>query len=203
MPVIVPPFAGEAVAVSSYRAMKVAVTDLAELMVTAQVVPVVVSQPVQDLKAYPVFGVAVRVNTVPALYEAAHVAPLQLTVPLASGETVVVRVYCAVKLAVTIFAVLMVTLHVPCGLSESQPVHEPNMKPVFGCAVRVNTVPELYEGAQVVPLQLIIPLPVGVIVVVRGYCVAVKFAVTDFAELIAMVQVAPFGLSQPVQLTKV
>ena len=45
--------------------VKVAVTDLAAFMVTVQVAPETVSQPLQPLKLDPVPGVAVRVTTVP------------------------------------------------------------------------------------------------------------------------------------------
>jgi len=44
---------------------KVAVTDLAALMATVQVVPETVSQPLQPMKVEPKAGVAVMVTTVP------------------------------------------------------------------------------------------------------------------------------------------
>jgi len=46
---------------------KVAVTDLAALIVTLQVVPETASQPLQLLNMDPPAGVAVRVTTVPVL----------------------------------------------------------------------------------------------------------------------------------------
>jgi len=45
--------------------VKVAVTDLAALMVTVQVAPATVSHPLQLVKLDPVAGIAVRVTTVP------------------------------------------------------------------------------------------------------------------------------------------
>ena len=45
--------------------VKVAVTDLAALMVTVQVAPETVSHPLQLVKSDPVAGVAVRVTTLP------------------------------------------------------------------------------------------------------------------------------------------
>jgi len=63
-----------AVRVSVIR-VKEAVTDLAAAMVTMQVLPVVVSQPVQLVKVEPVDAVAVRVTSTPSPKEALHVLP--------------------------------------------------------------------------------------------------------------------------------
>ena len=54
----------ESAAVKVGTVVKVAVTDSAAAMVTAQVVPVEVVQPVQLVKVEPEAGVAVRVTTV-------------------------------------------------------------------------------------------------------------------------------------------
>src|SRR5205807_7562204 len=78
--------------------VKVAVTDLAALMLTVQVVPEAASQPLQPVNVDPVAGVAVRVTTVPLSKAAEQVAPQlipagsEVTVPLPVPALVTVRV---------------------------------------------------------------------------------------------------------------
>jgi hypothetical protein len=100
------------------------VTALAAVIVTVQVVPEVVSQPLQPLKMERRFGVAVSVTTVPLLKAAEQVAPqsipggLEVTLPPA------VPVFVTVKVTVTVNAVELVA--VPPGVvTLSGPVVAP------------------------------------------------------------------------------
>jgi len=101
-PVTVPPTVGLAVAVSVYvtgTAVKLAETDLLEVMETVAGLVVPVTAPLQPLNTYPAAGMAVRVAEVPAAY-----VPMPLTLPPAVGLAVAVSVYVtgtAVKAATT------------------------------------------------------------------------------------------------------
>ena len=127
-------------------------TDRAALMVTVQVVPEAVSQPLQPLNMEPKAGVAVRVTTVPLSYVAEQVGPqfipggLDVTVPLPMPKglaLLTVRVKrCTTKLAVTDRAALMVTVQV-APETVSQPLQPVKVDPPAGVAVRVTTVPLL------------------------------------------------------------
>src|SRR5437870_3071369 len=112
-------------------------------MVTVQVVPEAVSQPLQLVKIEPKDGVAVRVATVPLLYAAAQVAPqlipagLEVTVPLPMPKGLALLTVraklCRVRVAVTDLAALMVTLQV-VPETASQPLQPANVDPPAGVA---------------------------------------------------------------------
>jgi hypothetical protein len=76
---------------------KVAVTVRVWVMLTVHWLPLVLSQPVQPVRAEPVAGLAVRTTLVPTLKAALHVLPqvmpagVELTVPLPEPPLVTVR----------------------------------------------------------------------------------------------------------------
>ena len=124
-------------------------TVLAAFMVTVQVLPEAVSQPLQPMNMDKGPGVAVRVTIVPLLYVAEHVGPqlipegLDVTVPPMMPVLLTVRVKrCTAKVAVTDRAALMATVQV-VPETASQPLQPVNVDPVAGVAVRVTTVPLL------------------------------------------------------------
>ena len=123
-------------------------TDLAPLMLTIQVEPETASQPLQSVKMERKAGVALRVTTVPLVYEAEQVAPqlippsLEVTVPPRMPLLVTERVkVCRVKLAVADLVPFMVTLQV-VPETASQPLQPVKMeRRPTGVAVRVTVVP--------------------------------------------------------------
>jgi hypothetical protein len=160
-------------------ALKVAVTDLAALMVTAQVLSVPEQAPPQPLKTVPNGGtLAVSVTGVPLIKESEQVvgqlipAGLLVTMPLPSPLTVTDSGYMTLKLALTDLAAFIVTLQVP--VPEQAPP-QPVKLPVLALAVSVTTVPLLKLEEQVEP-QLIpagalvtLPLPLPFLETVRRY----------------------------------
>src|SRR5207237_514574 len=125
-------------------------------------------------------GVAVNVTTMPVSYEAEHVAPqsmpagLDVTVPLPvpalltdSGNV------WRVKVAVTVVAALIVTLHVPVPV-QPPPLQPANNEPDADVAVNVTTVPASYEAEHVAPqsmpagLDVTAPLPAPALPTERG-----------------------------------
>ena len=119
-------------------------TLFAAVMETIQV-PVPVQAPDQPEKVDPADGEAVSVTEVPELYEAVQVAPqempagLEVTVPLPVPALVTVMVYdTRVKVAVTLRAAVMETVHVPVPVqAPDQPV---KVEPAAGAAVKVTEV---------------------------------------------------------------
>ena len=129
--------------------MKVAVTVAFEFKFKVQVAPLPVQAPLQPTKPDRRAGLAVNV-TVPLLKVAEHV-PAQLLMPAGLDDTVprprpawlTVRVNCCrVKVAETLVAALMVTLHVPVP-EHPAPLQPLNVDPPAAPAVRVTTVPLL------------------------------------------------------------
>ena len=136
-------------------------------------VPVPVQPPpLQPLNVDPVAGVAVKVTAVPLANAAEQVAPQEMpvgalvTVPVPVPALVTPSVKgCSAKVAVTAWAALIVTVHVPV------PVHPPplqplKVEPVAGVAVKVTAVPLPKAEEQVVPQEIpagaleIVPAPV-------------------------------------------
>jgi hypothetical protein len=131
-----------------------AVTDLAALMVTVQVVPEAASQPVQPLNRERKSGETLRVTTVSEMKETVQLDPQSIWLELAGLDVEVTRPFpnptglalftvsgkVLVNVAVTVLAAFMVTVQVaPETVSHpSQPV---NADPLAAVAVKVTTVP--------------------------------------------------------------
>jgi hypothetical protein len=112
--------------------LNVAVTDFAAFMATVHVAPETELQPVQLPKTEPAAGVAVSVTVV-----------LDVTVPPPAPAlpTVSMKVG-TVKVAVTVFAAVMDTVHVAPD-AVSQPFQLANVEPAAAAAVKVTVVPLL------------------------------------------------------------
>ena len=147
--------------------LKLAVTDVATLIVTVQVPVPEQPPPLQPVNVEPAAGVAVNVTTAPLVNDAEQVVPqliaagVLVTVPVPLPPLVTVSAKgCRPKFAVTEVAAFIVTAHVPV------PVHAPlqpvNVAPAAGVAVSVMAVPLLKDAKQVVP-QL---MPAGALVTV-------------------------------------
>ena len=123
-----------------------------------------------------------------------------------------VNVYCVgsnAKVAVTVFAAFIVTIHEPV------PVHAPlqpiNFDPVDGAADNVTTVPALYGLEQSAPHEIpagalvTVPAPVPVFVTVKAYCgvIVLKFAVTVIFAFMLTTQAFVPVQPPPVQPVKV
>src|SRR5207244_3006905 len=137
-------------------------------------------------------GVALRVTTVPVVYEGEQVAPqlippsLEVTVPPRMPVLLTERVKrCRVKLAVTDLVPFMVTVQV-VPETASQPLQPVKMEPEAGVAVRTTVLPLVYEAEQVVPQVILpssevtVPLPLPVLLTVRVLvAMAVLFISTE------------------------
>jgi hypothetical protein len=159
--------------------LNVAVTVVAADTVTVQA-PVPSQGALQPVKVEPVAGAAVNVTEVPPGKFAEQVglqlipAGVLITVPVPDPASVTVSAKLVVpppKLAVTVFAAVIVKVHVPVPshVASVQPV---NVDPAAGVAVKVICVP-LAKFAEQVGLQLIpagalvtVPVPVPVSVTV-------------------------------------
>jgi hypothetical protein len=188
---------------------KVAVTDLAALIVTVQVSPLLESQPAQLPKSEPDIGEAVNVTGVPLVKLALHVAPqsmpagLLLTVPLPAPvfATVNAKVVGGARLnvAVALFAASIVTTQV--SMPVQAPLHPANVEPVAGTAVSITWVPLATLSAQSAPqsippgLLVTVPEPVPALDMVRLNVSSANVAVTDFAASIVTTQ-GPVALVQ-------
>ena len=122
-------------------AKKFAVTNLALSMVTVQVVADPLQAPLQPLNIAPALGVAVNVTTVLGALETVHVPgqliPPPVTIPGAPVVTDTVNGGLGlVKLAVTLLAVLMVTVQVP--VPEQSPLQPVKVEPTSGAADKVS-----------------------------------------------------------------
>src|SRR5207245_967221 len=126
---------------------KVAVTVVAAVTATLQAPVPEQPPPLQPVNVAPPAGLAVNVTTVPLSYEAEQVAPqsipagLEVTVPVPVPHLATVRRnLCRSKVAVTVVAALMVTVHAPV---PEQPAPDQPVKPesLAGAAVSVTAVP--------------------------------------------------------------
>jgi len=127
--------------------LKVAVTLRAWLMVTWQVLPVPVQEPLHPAKTDPAEAEAVNVTTVPLAYSAPQAVPqsmpagLDVTLPLPVPPFVTVKAYVrTLKVAVTFRASLMVTWQV-LPVPVHAPLHPANTDSPTAAAVKVTTVP--------------------------------------------------------------
>src|SRR5262245_11311357 len=158
---------------------KVAVTDCAALIVTAQEPVPVQPPPLQPVKLEPAAGVAVRVTAVPLANEAEHVAPhvmpagALVMVPLPAPVLLTVSAMpCSAKVAVTDCAALIVTAQVPVPVQP--PLQPVKVEPAAGVAVRVTTVPVVKEVEHVAPhvmpagALVMVPLPAPVLLTVSA-----------------------------------
>jgi hypothetical protein len=149
---------------------KVAPTvSVGALIVTVQVVAVPEQAPLQPENASPVAGAAVSVTRVPLANVWLHPlepeqlipAGLEVTVPLPATVTCS-ESFCtaAAKLAPTVWAAFIVTVHV-VAVPEHAPLHPENANPVPGTAVSVTLVPAANVWLHPVepPVQL---MPAGV-----------------------------------------
>ena len=125
-------------------------------------------------------------------------------VPLPVPAVAVVKLkVCCVKVAVTLLAASIVTLHAPAPLHA--PLQLVNVEKAAGVGVSVTTTPLLYvaqPAPQLIPAGAlpIVPLPVPAVDVVR-LNVGTKFAVTLLAASIVTEQ-APEPLHAPPQAVK-
>src|SRR5262245_57374170 len=194
---------------------KVAVTEVAALMVRAQVPVPVQAPPLQPVKVEPAAGVAVSVTAVPLANVEEHVAPhvipagALVMVPLPAPVLLTVSAkLCSAKVAVTDCAALIVTLQVPA------PVQPPPLQPVkveraAGVAVSVTAVPLANEAEHVAPhvtpagALVMVPLPAPLLLTVSAKLWTAKVAVTDCAALIVTAQEPVPVQPPPLQPVKV
>jgi hypothetical protein len=195
----------------------VAVTLLAAFIVTVHVVVAPEQPPLQPTNVLPPFGAAVNVTTVPAAKLPLHVpgqtmpAGLDATPPVPAPAVATVSVYVdaiALKLAVTVFAASIVTVHV-----GAVPLHAPLQPPkalvALGVAASVTVEP---VGAFVVqtpghamPLGLDVtePPPVPVVLTVSACVEASNRADTVLATVSGTVQLVLAPAHAPPQPTNV
>jgi hypothetical protein len=198
----------------------VAVTVFADDIVTVQVLPFVLVQPVQLFSMASAAGDAVSVTVLPlarVVVQPAgslHSSPAPLIVPVApySEAGFTVRGYVlGWKMAVTVFAAVMATVHV-APFTVVQPVQLFRIELASGVPVRVTVAPfamgavqpSVDPAAQSMPGPVTVPLPpCATALTVSANVLGAKVAVTDLAEVIATVHVAPFTEVQPAQLLRI
>src|SRR5262249_37444869 len=143
LPWPVPPTVTESWCCSS---SKVAVTDLAALIVTLQA-PVPVQAPPQPLNSEPGSALGVRSTSLPFSYSSSQSLPQLMPEgelaavprPLPGLETVSLNFGTALNSAVTDFAALIVTWQAPVPVQA--PLQPLNSEPASGVSVRVTTLP--------------------------------------------------------------
>jgi hypothetical protein len=181
--------------------VNVAVTAVAALIVTVHVPVPVQPPPLQPENVDPVAGVAVKVMAVPLVNPVEQVAPQEMpagalvTVPLPVPDVVTLSVKddCT-KLAVTVWAALIVTVHVPVPV-QPPPLQPLNVEPAAGVAVKVTAVPLANPAEQVAPQEMpvgalvTVPLPAPALLTVSVKLCWANVAVTDWAALIVTVHV--------------
>ena len=160
----------------------VAVTRGADAPIVKLHVPVPVQSPLHPVNTEPAAGVAVKATAVPETMGAlVHVpevtpavevqliepVPVTVPVPVPAPATEIGKVV-GVKLALTEFAVLMVTVHAP--VPEQAPPQPENAEPAAGVGVKVTEVPlgksKEQTAPQLIPAGALTtePLPVPEIV---------------------------------------
>jgi hypothetical protein len=163
--------------------LKVAVTLAAALIVTWQVpVPGHEARDQPEKTELELVGAAVRVTTWPSVKSLEHVEPqlipegAEVTVPLPLPVFATVKVKRVLKVAVTVFAAEMETVHgpVPVQLGSDQPV---NAEPPAAEAVRTTEPPSgkfaVWLGQlapQLIPvgLEVTVPEPLPALATVSG-----------------------------------
>jgi len=148
--------------------VNVAVTDVAAFIVTTQVPVPAQPPPLHPLNVEPVVGVAVKVTTVPLVKACEQVAPQEIpagelvTVPLPvpDFDTVSANDDC-MKLAVTVWAALIVTVQEPVPV-QPPPLQPVNVEPAAAVAVSVTDEPLVNEAEHVAPQEM----PAGALVTV-------------------------------------
>jgi hypothetical protein len=113
------------------------------------------------------------------------------------------------KVAVTVFAALMVTVQIAPD-TELQPLQLPKTDPLAAAAVSVTVVPLLYDSEQSAPhvipagLDVTVPLPAPVLPTVSAklWVWTLNVAVAVRAAFIVTVHVVPDVESHPLQLPK-
>jgi hypothetical protein len=135
-----------------FAVSKTAVTALAPSMVTVQA-PVPVHAPLHPANVeVSLPGEAVSDTTVPLAYDALQVEPqlipagVDVTVPEPDPVFVTVSVCRIANVAVTAFALFIVTVQAPVPVQA--PLHPAKVDPTAGTAVRVTLVPEAYGELQ-------------------------------------------------------
>jgi len=167
--------------------------------------------PLQPEKIDPAEGVAVRATVVLKSYDAEHVEPqlmpegLEDTVPEPEPAllTVSAKVW-SVKVAVTLRAADMETVHVPVP-AQPAPLQPENVEPEVGVAVSVTDWLESYEAEHVEPqlmpagLEETVPEPVPALLTVSAKVWSVKVAVTLRAAFMATLHVLVPEQPSPLQ----
>ena len=126
--------------------LNVAVTVRAAFMDTVQVAPAEVSHPVHPVNVDPDAALAVNVTVAPLTYGSEQSAPqlmpagLDATVPVPTSALVTPSVKSTLKVAVTVFAALMLTVQVEPE-TVVHPLQPVNADPEAAAAVSVTVVP--------------------------------------------------------------
>jgi len=171
--------------------LNAAVTDVAALIVTVQLLAVPVQAPLQPVNVEPTAGAAVRVTAVPDVNEVEHVVPqlmpageLEIVpLPVPALLTVSANEDGSANVAVTFRAAFIVTVQV-LAVPVQPPLQPVKVDPAAGAALSVTTVPDVNEVEQVVP-QLMpagalvtVPLPAPALLTVSAKDDCMKLAVT-------------------------
>ncbi|MBK6790655.1 MAG: hypothetical protein IPG77_24360 [Betaproteobacteria bacterium] len=187
----------------------VAVTVLAVLMLTTQVLVVPVQAPDQPPKAEPLAGAAVSVTELFSAKAELQVAPqlmpdgLLTTVPLPVPALVTVSVGGPpTNVAVTVLAVLMLTtqvLVVPVQAPDQPPKVEPLADAASSVTELFSAKAELQVAPQLMPDGLLttVPLPVPALVTVSVGGPPTNVAVTVLAVLMLTTQVLVVPVQAP------
>ena len=138
------------------------------VMVTLQLAPLVLSQPLQLPNVEPAAAEAVRTTALPESSDALQVAPQLITPPAPVTVPDPLPSFCTLsvytiglKVAVTMRSVFTVTLQV-APLVLSQPTQPANVEPTSANAVSVAGVPKSSDALQVAPQLIAPPAPVTV-----------------------------------------
>jgi len=171
--------------------LNAAVTDVAALIVTVQLLAVPVQAPLQPVNVEPTAGAAVRVTAVPDVNEVEHVVPqlmpagalVIVPLPVPALLTVSANEDGSANVAVTFRAAFIVTVQV-LAVPVQPPLQPVKVDPAAGAALSVTTVPDVNEVEQVVP-QLMpagalvtVPLPAPALLTVSAKDDCMKLAVT-------------------------